>query len=338
MAKEKTADKAGTKEFIASINKKYGKGSVFEMDSGIEPIETVSSGSFTLDRATGVGGIPKGRLTEVFGGESSGKTTLALNIAANAQKEGKVLYIDAEYALDLKYAAALGVDTKNLIVSQPANMEEALDIADAAVTSGIFSCIVVDSVAALVPRAEMEGEMGDSHMGLQARLMAQAMRKLTGNVAKSSVSVVFINQKRMKIGMVFGNPETTTGGLALRYFASMRIELTQKEAIKEKDNRVGTITKARVVKNKMAPPFKEAYFEIVFGKGISYVGEILDNAVELKIVDKDGAWYSYKGERLGQGRNATKALLEAKPELLNELKEAFLTATPIVVAEKEEVE
>jgi len=337
MAKAKKTDEF--LEFTTSLNKKYGKGIVWQLDEVSEPAASISTGSFCLDLASGIGGVPKGRTVEIFGGESSGKTTLALAIAANAQKEGgNVLYIDTEYAFDPKYAKALGIDISKILVSQPGAAEDALDIADQAAASGKFACIILDSVAALVPRAELEGEMGDSHMGLQARLMGQAMRKLTGSIAKSETCMLFINQKRMKIGRVFGNPETTTGGLSLKYFASMRLELSQKEAIKDKTGRVGTITKAKVVKNKMAPPFKEAFFEIVFGKGISYVGEILDTATEQKILQKEGSWYSYKGEKLGQGRNQMKDLLESKPELVAELKAAILSTDLVTPDEEEQIE
>ena len=294
---------------LAQIEKQFGKGSIMKMGEGqIEnDLQVVSTGSLGLDIALGVGGLPRGRVVEIYGPESSGKTTLCLQVVAEIQKlGGTAAYIDAENALDPVYAGKLGVNVPDLLISQPDTGEQGLEIADMLVRSGGVDLIVIDSVAALVPRAEIEGEMGDAHMGLQARLMSQALRKLTGIIGKTMTSVIFINQIRMKIGVVFGNPETTTGGNALKFYSSVRIDIRRIGAIKEGQDTVGNRTRARVVKNKMAPPFKEAEFDIMYGEGISRTGDLLDLAVEAGFVDKSGAWYSYEGERLGQGRENAK--------------------------------
>jgi recombination protein RecA len=277
----------------------------------------IPTGSLSLDNALGVGGLPKGRIVEIYGPESSGKTTLALHAIANAQKQGGVaVLIDAEYAFDANYAKNLGVDIDNLLVSQPDTGEQALEIADTLVRSGAIDIIVIDSVAALVPAAEIEGEMGDSHMGLQARLMSQALRKLTGILSKSKTCLIFINQLRMKIGVMFGNPETTTGGNALKFYASVRIDVRRIAAIKDGENVVGNRTKAKVVKNKVAPPFKEAEFDILYGRGISLSGDVVDLATEHNIIEKSGTWFSFEGERIGQGREKAKEFLEQNPEIM----------------------
>lgn len=304
---------------IAQIERQYGKGAVMRLGSRENlNVEAISTGSLTLDAATGIGGLPKGRIIEVYGPESSGKTTLALHAVAEAQKAGgEAAFIDAEHALDPVYAANLGVDVDSLLVSQPDNGEQALEIAEQLVRSGAIDILVVDSVAALVPRAEIEGEMGDSHVGLHARLMSQALRKLAGAVAKSNCIIIFINQLREKVGVIYGNPEVTTGGRALKFYASMRIDVRRIEQIKNtKGEMIGSRTRAKIVKNKVAPPFKTAEFDIMYGTGIAKEGEILDAATSLGIIQKSGAWYSYNEERLGQGRDNVKAYLLANPDFM----------------------
>ncbi len=306
---------------MTQIERQFGKGSIMKLGSRpIVEVPVISTGSIALDKALGIGGIPRGRVTEIFGPESSGKTTLALHAIAEAQKKGGIAaFIDAEHALDTSYARKLGVNCEELLVAQPDTGEQALEIADMLVRSGAIDCLVIDSVAALVPRAEIEGEMGDSHMGLQARLMSQALRKLTGTIGKTNTAVIFINQIRMKIGVVFGNPETTTGGNALKFYSSVRLDIRRTGSIKEGQDVVGNRTKVRVVKNKMAPPFKEVEFDIMYGEGISKTGEILDIGVESTVVEKSGSWYSYNGERIGQGReNVKKFLLDNQDILKNE--------------------
>ena len=303
---------------VGQIEKSFGKGAIMKLgaDMQLRDVSVISSGSLGLDIALGVGGVPRGRVVEIYGPESSGKTTLALQLVAEAQKKGGVCaFIDAEHALDVTYARKLGVRTEDLLISQPDHGEQALEIAETLVRSGAIDVLVVDSVAALVPRAEIEGEMGDPQMGLQARLMSQALRKLTGAISKSQTIVVFINQIRMKIGVMFGNPETTTGGNALKFYASVRIDIRRIGAIKDGDQVVGSRTKAKVVKNKVAPPFKEAEFDILYGLGISRDGEIVDLGAEIGAVEKTGAWYSFEGERIGQGRENTKQYLKDHPEI-----------------------
>ncbi|MGD9368637.1 MAG: recombinase RecA [Desulfobacteraceae bacterium] len=306
---------------MSQIERQFGKGSIMKLGSRpIVDIPVISTGAIALDRALGVGGLPRGRVIEIYGPESSGKTTLALHAVANAQKqEGIAAFIDAEHALDEGYARLLGVNTDELLVSQPDTGEQALEIADMLLRSGAIDVIVIDSVAALVPRAEIEGEMGDAHMGLQARLMSQALRKLTGTIGKTNTCLIFINQIRMKIGVVFGNPETTTGGNALKFYASVRLDIRRTGAIKNGQDVVGNRTRVKVVKNKMAPPFKEAEFDIMYGEGISLVGDLLDVGVEAGIVDKSGAWYSFDGERIGQGRENVKNFLKNNPDLYETL-------------------
>jgi len=304
---------------LQQIDKQYGKGSIMRLgDSGqVQRMDVISTGALSLDAALGIGGVPRGRVIEVYGPESSGKTTLALTIIAEAQKKGgKAAIIDAEHALDPSYARALGVDIDDLLVSQPDTGEQALDIAEMLIRSGALDVIVIDSVAALVPKAEIEGEMGDSLPGLQARLMSQAMRKLTAVVARSRTSLIFINQLRMKIGVMFGNPETTTGGNALKFYSSVRMEIRRMAAIKDGETIVGNRTKVKVVKNKVAPPFREAEFDIIYGQGIEKVGDLLDLASTLEIVSKSGTWYSYKDDRLGQGRERVIATLKEQPAML----------------------
>lgn len=298
---------------MTQIERQFGKGSIMKLGSRpIFEVPVISTGSIALDKALGIGGIPRGRVTEIFGPESSGKTTLALHAIAEAQKKGGIAaFVDAEHALDTSYARKLGVNCEELLVAQPDTGEQALEIADMLVRSGAIDCLVIDSVAALVPRAEIEGEMGDSHMGLQARLMSQALRKLTGTIGKTNTAVIFINQIRMKIGVVFGNPETTTGGNALKFYSSVRLDIRRTGAIKDGQEVIGNRTKVRVVKNKMAPPFKEIEFDIMYGEGISKTGELLDVGVANNVVEKSGSWYSYNGERIGQGReNVKKFFLE----------------------------
>jgi recombination protein RecA len=306
---------------LTQIERSFGKGAIMRLgDNSIVQIEVIPTGSLGLDFALGVGGIPRGRVTEIFGPESSGKTTLALHVIAEAQKSGGVAaFIDAEHALDATYAKALGVDTDNLLVSQPDTGEQALEIAETLVRSSAVDIIVVDSVAALTPKSEIEGDMGDSHMGLQARLMSQALRKLTAIISKSKTAVLFINQIRMKIGVMFGNPETTTGGNALKFYSSVRLDIRRIAAIKENQEVIGSRTRVRVVKNKVAPPFREAEFDIIYGKGVSGAGELLDMAVDRGIVDKSGSWFSYQSDRLGQGRENAKRFLSDTPEVADEI-------------------
>jgi recombination protein RecA len=302
---------------VSQIERQFGKGAIMKLgEAGVpKDIPAISTGSLGLDIALGIGGVPRGRVIEIYGPESSGKTTLALHIVAEAQKRGGMgAYIDAEHALDLSYAQKLGVKTDDLLISQPDHGEQALEIAETLVRSGAIDVLVVDSVAALVPKAEIEGEMGDAHMGLQARLMSQALRKLTGTISRSQTVVIFINQIRMKIGVMFGNPETTTGGNALKFYASVRMDIRRIGALKDGDNVVGGRTRVKVVKNKVAPPFKEAEFDILYGVGISRDGEIVDLGSENGVVEKSGAWYSYSGERIGQGREAAKQFLRDHPE------------------------
>ncbi|HQV46833.1 MAG TPA: recombinase RecA [Nitrospira sp.] len=319
---EKDEKKRALDLALAQIEKQYGKGAVMKLGADDRPadVPAISSGSLGLDIALGVGGFPRGRVIEIFGPESSGKTTLTLHAIAEAQKAGGVAaFIDAEHALDLTYAKKLGVQTDDLLVSQPDTGEQALEIAETLVRSGAIDVIVVDSVAALVPRAEIEGEMGDSHMGLQARLMSQALRKLTAAISKSQTTLIFINQIRMKIGVMFGNPETTTGGNALKFYSSVRLDIRRIESIKDGQDVTGSRVRVKVVKNKMAPPFKQAEFDIMFAEGISKSGELVDIGVEKRVVEKAGAWYSYKGERLGQGREAVRDFLKANPAIAKEI-------------------
>ena len=309
---------------MSQIEKQFGKGAIMKLgaDAPVADIQAVSTGSLALDMALGVGGVPRGRVIEIYGPESSGKTTLSLQIIAEAQKEGGVsAFIDAEHALDTGYARKLGVKLEDLLVSQPDNGEQALEIAETLVRSGALDILVVDSVAALVPRAELEGDMGDPQMGLQARLMSQALRKLTATIARSRTIVIFINQIRMKIGVMFGNPETTTGGNALKFYASVRMDIRRIGAIKQGDEVIGSRTKVKIVKNKVAPPFREAEFDILYGSGISREGEIIDLGAEDGIVEKSGSWFSYEGERIGQGRENAKEFLREHPETANRIEE-----------------
>ncbi len=312
---------------LAQIEKQFGKGSVMRLgdDNMKLNIEAISTGSMSLDLATGIGGIPKGRIIEIYGPESSGKTTLALHIIAEAQKTGgKAAFIDAEHALDPEYAKNLGVNIDELLVSQPDTGEQALEICELLVRSGALDVIVVDSVAALVPKTEIDGDMGDSHVGLQARLMSQALRKLAGVINKSKASVVFINQLREKIGVIYGNPETTTGGRALKFYASMRFDVRKVETIKQGDQMLGNRVKVKIVKNKVAPPFRQAEFDIMYGEGISKIGDIMDCAVNKNIIDKAGSWYSFEGNRIGQGRENVKAYLSENAEILNKIEGLLL--------------
>ena len=326
MATKKTAYEAPTpasdkkkalQTALAQIDKSFGKGTVMRLGDRPEMnVEAIPTGSLALDAALGIGGVPKGRIIEIYGPESSGKTTLALHILAEAQKRGgEVAFVDAEHALDPVYAAALGVDTDNLLVSQPDTGEQALEITDALVRSGAIDAVVVDSVAALVPKQEIEGEMGDTFVGLQARLMSQALRKLAGTISKTNCVVIFINQLRMKIGVMYGNPETTTGGNALKFYASVRLDVRRVESIKDGGNVVGNKTRVKVVKNKVAPPFREAVFEILYGQGISKWGELVDLAVQMDIIQKSGSWFSMGDERIGQGANAVKEYLINNPDI-----------------------
>jgi len=307
---------------LSQIEKQFGKGSIMRMgDGNIAPdLEVVSTGSLGLDLALGVGGLPRGRIVEIYGPESSGKTTLTLQVIAEMQKLGGVAaFIDAEHALDPQYAQKLGVNVSDLLISQPDTGEQALEICDMLVRSGSVDVVVVDSVAALTPKAEIEGEMGDSHMGLQARLMSQALRKLTANIKRANTLVIFINQIRMKIGVMFGNPETTTGGNALKFYASVRLDIRRTGAIKKGDEVIGSETRVKVVKNKVAPPFKQAEFDILYGEGISREGEIVEMGVNLKFVEKSGAWYSYKGDKIGQGKDNAREFLKEHPEVAKEI-------------------
>lgn len=314
--KQKALDQA-----FKNIEKKYGKGSIMKMGEAPKvKVSAIPTGAINLDIALGIGGIPRGRVIEIFGPESSGKTTLALHMIAEDQKQGQTCaFIDAEHAMDAEYARNLGVDIDNLILSQPDTGEQGLDIAESLVRSGAVDLIIIDSVAALVPRAEIEGEMGDSHVGLQARLMSQALRRLTGVIAKSNTTVVFINQLREKVGVMFGSPETTTGGRALKFYSSVRLDIRRIKTITEGDNSIGSRTRVKVVKNKVAPPFKVVEFDIMYGTGISKSGVILDTAVEMDIVDKAGSWFSYDGEKLGQGRENVKTYLEENQDIMNEI-------------------
>lgn len=311
---------------LGQIERQFGKGAVMRMGDGtaVRDIEVISTGSLALDVALGIGGLPRGRVVEVYGPESSGKTTLTLQVVAECQKlGGTAAFIDAEHALDPGYAQKLGVNVDELLIAQPDTGEQALEIADMLVRSGAVDLVVVDSVAALTPKAEIEGEMGDAHVGLQARLMSQALRKLTANIKRSNTLVVFINQIRMKIGVMFGSPETTTGGNALKFYSSVRMDIRRIGAIKRGDEVVGNETRVKVVKNKMAPPFKEAFFEILYGEGISRLGEVIELGVKQGLVDKAGAWYSYKGERIGQGKENARQFLKEHPEMANEIEQAL---------------
>jgi len=323
MSSEKEAKLKALQLTLDKLDKTYGKGTVMKMgDRAVEEVETISSGSLGLDLALGVNGYPKGRIIEIYGPESSGKTTLTLHAIAEAQKAGGIAaFIDAEHAFDRNYAEKLGVDIENLIISQPDNGEQALEIAENLIRSGAIDIVVIDSVAALTPKSEIEGEMGDSKMGLHARLMSQALRKLTGTISKTHCTVFFINQLREKIGVMFGNPETTTGGNALKFYASIRLDIRRSSQIKEGDNVIGNRTKVKVVKNKVAPPFKTAEFDIMYGEGVSKTGEILDLAVEFEIIKKAGSWFSYGDTKLGQGRDAVKVLIKDNPELADELEQ-----------------
>ena len=316
-----TDKKKALQTALAQLDKSFGKGTVMRLGDRPEMnVEAIPTGSLALDAALGIGGVPKGRIIEIYGPESSGKTTLALHILAEAQKMGgEVAFVDAEHALDPVYAAALGVDIDNLLVSQPDTGEQALEITDALVRSGAVDAVVVDSVAALTPRAEIEGEMGDQFVGLQARLMSQALRKLAGTIAKTNCVVIFINQLRMKIGVMYGNPETTTGGNALKFYSSVRLDVRRTESIKEGGNVVGNKTRVKVVKNKVAPPFREAYFDIMYGQGISKWGELVDLAVEMDIVQKSGSWFSMGDERIGQGKDSVKNFLMSNPEIAEQV-------------------
>lgn len=320
---------------LSQIEKQFGKGSIMRMgDADIgEDLQVVSTGSLGLDIALGVGGLPRGRIVEIYGPESSGKTTLTLSVIAEMQKLGGVAaFIDAEHALDPQYASKLGVNVPDLLISQPDTGEQALEIADMLVRSGSVDIVVVDSVAALTPRAEIEGEMGDSHMGLQARLMSQALRKLTGNIKRTNTLVIFINQIRMKIGVMFGNPETTTGGNALKFYASVRLDIRRTGAIKKGDEVTGSETRVKVIKNKVAPPFKQAEFDIMYGEGISRLGEVIELGSNAKLVEKSGAWYSYKGEKIGQGKENAKEFLRENPAIAAEI-EAQIRANSNILAD-----
>ncbi len=333
--KEKEAKLKALKVTLNKLDKTYGKGTVMRMsDQAVQDVEAISSGSLGLDLALGVGGYPRGRVVEIYGPESSGKTTLALHAIAEAQKSGGIAaFIDAEHAFDRFYAEKLGIDIESLIISQPDNGEQALEIADNLIRSGAIDIIVVDSVAALTPKSEIEGEMGDSKMGLHARLMSQALRKLTGSISKTKCTTIFINQLREKIGVMFGNPETTTGGNALKFYASVRLDIRRSTKIKDSNSNImGNKTRVKVVKNKVAPPFKTAEFDIMYGEGISKVGEIIDVGVDYEIVKKAGSWFSYGETKLGQGRDAVKTLLKDNPELMEELEEKIHEAIKMASA------
>ena len=319
-AKQKSLDAA-----ISQIDQNFGKGSIMRLgqQKAID-IEAISTGSLSLDLALGIGGLPKGRIIEIYGPESSGKTTLALQVVAEAQKAGGICaFVDAEHAMDPSYAKKLGVKTDELLISQPDTGEQALEIADTLIKSGSVSVLVIDSVAALTPKAELEGEMGDTHVGLQSRLMSQALRKLTGSIAKANTMVIFINQIRMKIGVMFGNPETTSGGNALKFYSSVRMDIRRVGAIKDKDEIIGNTTRVKVVKNKVAPPFKVVEFDLMYGKGISKSGELIDLGAKAEILEKSGAWYAYKGEKIGQGRENAKSYLEQNTQVADEIEKAI---------------
>jgi recombination protein RecA len=335
MSSEKEAKLKALQLTLDKLDKTYGKGTVMKMgDKAVEEVEVISSGSLGVDLALGVGGYPKGRIIEIYGPESSGKTTLTLHAIAEAQKAGGIAaFIDAEHAFDRNYAEKLGVDIENLIISQPDNGEQALEIAENLIRSGAIDIVVIDSVAALTPKSEIEGEMGDSKMGLHARLMSQALRKLTGTISKTHCTVFFINQLREKIGVMFGNPETTTGGNALKFYASVRLDIRRSSQIKDGENVIGNRTKVKVVKNKVAPPFRTAEFDIMYGEGVSKTGEILDLAVEFEIIKKSGSWFSYGDTKLGQGRDAVKALIKDNPELAEELEEKIKSRIKELAAE-----
>lgn len=333
--KDKALDAA-----LLQIQKQFGKGAIMKLgdDNALTDIQAISTGSITLDVATGIGGVPRGRIIEIYGPESSGKTTLTLHIIAEAQKTGgKAAFIDAEHALDPEYAKHLGVDINELLVSQPDTGEQALEICEMLVRSGALDVIVIDSVAALVPKAEIQGEMGDSHVGLQARLMSQALRKLAGAINKSKTAVIFINQLREKVGVMFGNPETTTGGRALKFYSTMRMDVRRIESIKSGDSVLGNRTRVKIVKNKVAPPFKQAEFDIMYGEGISKAGDILDCAVENGVVEKAGSWYSFGGERIGQGRENVKTYLQSNPDIMDRIGGLILdTIRPVEALPAEE--
>jgi recombination protein RecA len=317
---------------IAQIEKSCGKGSIMRLGAGSQRarVDAISTGAINLDAAIGIGGIPRGRVTEIYGPESSGKTTLCLHVVANAQREGGVAaYIDAEHALDTEYARKLGVEVENLLISQPDTGEQALEICEILVRSGAVDVVVIDSVAALVPKAEIEGDMGDSHVGLQARLMSQALRKLTGAIARSKTAVVFINQLREKIGVMFGNPETTTGGKALKFYASVRLDIRRIGPVKEKEDVIGSHVRVKVVKNKVAPPFKQAEFDIMYAEGISHTSLLVDISAEAGIIEKSGAWYSYNGQKIGQGRENAKLFLKDNPAMMTEVEEKVKTVLGI---------
>jgi len=337
MADQRADKERAVEQAITQIERQFGRGSIMKMgDDRALDIPAISTGSLSLDLALGVGGVPRGRVVEIYGPESSGKTTLALHVAAEAQAAGgMVAFIDAEHALDPTYARNLGVDVDSLLVSQPDTGEQALDIAEILVRSGAVDALIIDSVAALVPRAEIEGEMGDQHVGLQARLMSQALRKLTATISKSHTCVIFINQIRMKIGVMFGSPETTTGGNALKFYSSQRLDIRRIGAIKEGDQHIGNRTKVKVVKNKIAPPFKIAEFDIIYGHGISKEGDILDLGVSLDVVEKSGAWYSFEGERLGQGRENVKKFLAENTDIRDKIADMVKEKTGLKKIEKE---
>ena len=326
---------------ITQIERQFGKGSIMRLggDEVISDIPTIPTGSLSLDIALGVGGIPRGRVIEIYGPESGGKTTLALHVVAEAQKQnGLTAFIDAEHALDVTYARKIGVNTDDLLISQPDSGEQALEIAETLVRSGALDVLVIDSVAALVPRAELEGEMGDAQMGLQARLMSQALRKLTGSIGKSMTTVIFINQIRMKIGVFFGNPETTTGGNALKFYSTMRLDIRKVGAIKQGENIIGNRTRVKVAKNKVAPPFRQTEFDIIFGEGISKEGDILDLATDNGITEKSGAWYAYKGERLGQGRGNARDFLKENPDIMKQIEKEVREKFGLNTKETNEIE
>ncbi|MDO8957790.1 MAG: recombinase RecA [Deltaproteobacteria bacterium] len=331
--KEKAIDLA-----VSQIERQFGKGAIMRLgtDAIIPDIQVISTGSFALDIALGVGGVPRGRVVEIFGPEASGKTTLALHIVAEAQKKGGIAgFIDAEHALDVAYTRKLGVKTDDLLISQPDTGEQALEIVEMLVRSGAIDVVVIDSVAALVPKAELEGEMGDAHMGLQARLMSQALRKLTSTISKSNTCVIFVNQIRMKIGVLFGNPETTTGGNALKFYSSVRLDIRRIGAIKDGQEVIGNRTRVKVVKNKLAPPFREVEFDLMYGEGISREGDLLDLAVENEVVEKSGAWFSFANERIGQGRENSKAFLKEHPEISKAIEEKLLERFRLSKKQKE---